>query len=69
MDIQNVEQAGILDQQIAGSLDAAPPPIQMKAVDVAMRHYFGADDWLNEREKSFSGLLSNSRLVHEQKAA
>ncbi len=35
-----------------GSWDHAMPFLQMKAIDLAMRHYFGRDDWLAERRQA-----------------
>ena len=58
MDVRDVEQAEI-----------STPPVQMGAVDMVMRHYFGAEDKLKQREKEFPGLFSYNRLVHGQKAA
>ena len=32
-----------------GSFDHAQPTQQMKAIDLALRNYFGANDWLDQR--------------------
>ncbi len=36
-----------------GSYDLSDLPAVMRAVDLAMRHYFGATDWLANRNKLF----------------
>ena len=36
--------------------DFANPVMVMKAVDVALRQYFGAEDWLTVRKRLFPGL-------------
>ena len=36
-------------QMRAEPLDSAPPAEQMRVIDEAMRHYFGAKDWVRER--------------------
>ncbi len=41
---------------IPGSWDEARPGEQMQAIDLAMRDYFGADDWLKARDKQYPGL-------------
>jgi len=35
-----------------GSWDHAAPFLQMKAIDLAMRHFFGCDHWLAERRQA-----------------
>ena len=40
----------------AGTYDSASPVEVMKAVDLAMRQYFGADDWLTIRSRQSPGL-------------
>lgn len=39
-----------------GSYDFAGPAERMKAIDLAMRQYFGTDNWLTTRNKRFPGL-------------
>ena len=36
--------------------DSAPPPEQMKAIDQVLRHYFGSEDWVRERNRALPGL-------------
>ena len=36
--------------------DFADSVVVMKAVDLALRHYFGAEDWLTVRNRLFPGL-------------
>ena len=36
--------------------DFANPVLVMKAVDLALRQYFGVKDWLNVRNRLFPGL-------------
>jgi hypothetical protein len=36
--------------------DFANPVLVMKAVDLALRQYFGAKDWLTVRNRLFPGL-------------
>ena len=43
-------------QQVGDTLDSAVSWEQMRAVDHAMQQYFGAKDWLKERDKKFPGL-------------
>lgn len=43
----------------AGSYDLASGAERMAAVDLALRHYFQADNWLAERNKQFPGLRPN----------
>jgi hypothetical protein len=44
-----------------GLLDSAPPEEQMRANDLAMRHYFEAEDWIAERNRRFPELLKARR--------
>ena len=39
-----------------GSHDSASPVEVLKAVDLAMRQYFGGDDWLTIRNRLSPGL-------------
>ena len=39
-----------------GTHDFASPVEVLEAMDLAMRQYFGADDWLAIRRKLFPGL-------------
>ena len=43
-------------QQGTTPLDSLPPSDRMRAVDLAMKHYFGTEDWLRERNRVFPGL-------------
>lgn len=45
-----------------GSLDQAESVEQMAATDVAMRHYFNAEDWVTARGKAFPGLRRGGHL-------
>lgn len=40
----------------AGTYDSASPVEVLRAVDLAMSRYFGADDWLTIRNRLFPGL-------------
>jgi hypothetical protein len=44
-------------KQAIGPLDSASPEEQMRAIDLAMRHYFEAENWLAEQNRRFPGLL------------
>ena len=35
-----------------GTFDHARPVEQMQAIDLALRHYFNAIDWLRERDRA-----------------
>ena len=43
-------------QMRAEPLDSATPAEQMRVIDEAMRYYFGAKDWVRERNQVLPGL-------------
>ena len=47
--------AGVMLEPV-GTYDFASSVGMLKAIDLAMRQYFGADDWLAIRRKLFPGL-------------
>ena len=48
------EREGPPDEQVF-SLDSMEPSDRMKAIDAALRSYFGTGDWLKARNKLFPG--------------
>ena len=48
----------ILEIEAIGTYDFASPVELVKSIDLAMRHYFGADDWLAIRNSRAAGVLS-----------
>ncbi len=46
----------MLNVKLAGTFDSASPVEVLKAVDLAMRQYFDANDWLTVRNRLFPGL-------------
>ena len=55
MEIGRYATEGVIVEPI-GTYDVASPVTVMKAVDLAMRQYFDADDWLAVRNRLFRGL-------------
>ena len=41
---------------MSGSYDNASPAEQMQAIDLALRAYFDATDWLSFRRKALPGI-------------
>jgi hypothetical protein len=46
----------ILEAKAIGTYDFASQVESVKSIDLAMRHYFGADDWLTIRNQRFNQL-------------
>ncbi|MBM3946157.1 MAG: hypothetical protein FJ315_01995 [SAR202 cluster bacterium] len=42
--------------KVDGTYDFVGPAERMKAMDLAMRHYFAAENWVQVRNKRFPGL-------------
>lgn len=42
--------------KVEGTYDFVDPVEQIKAIDLAMRHYFAAENWVEVRNKRFPGL-------------
>jgi hypothetical protein len=50
--------AGAVAASLAGTYDFGSSVAQVKAIDQAMRNYFGTDHWLVTRNRLFPGLQS-----------
>ena len=50
--------AGAVAASLAGTYDFSSSAVQVKAIDQAMRNYFGTDHWLVTRNRLFPGLQS-----------
>jgi hypothetical protein len=50
--------AGTVAASLAGTYDFSSSAAQVKAIDQAMRNYFGTDHWLVTRNRLFPGLQS-----------
>jgi hypothetical protein len=53
-----VRTAGAVAASLAGTYDFGSSVAQVKAIDQAMRNYFGTDHWLVTRNRLFPGLRS-----------
>lgn len=55
--METIERArAIAEARLPGTYDFASPVERIKAIDQAMRQYFGADNWVAVRNKLFPGL-------------